>query len=326
MGLSFRTRRIGFTLIELLVVIAIIGVLISLLLPAVQQVREAASRTQCANNLKQIGLAFHNYNYTFRQFPPSRITTQMPTHYDGWATWAVLILPYLEEDNLYRLWDLKRTYAQQSDPRARETPVKAYYCPTRRQPFKLSVTPNAGDGSLPGALSDYAVCCGDRVSYNAGYLDDVTATGAIIQPTGRLVTGTPPYPQFQSQTSLSNIPDGTSNTFMVGEKHVLETRFGRAPEDFCIYNGFSGPAPRSLGRVAGPGAPAHLSYDFDLAKSPTDSAGGTERIQRIFGSWHPGICQFVFCDGSVRTLNNNTPATVLQLLADRNDHQPVPEY
>src|SRR6266852_304652 len=147
-------RRTAFTLIELLVVIAIIGVLIALLLPAVQKVREAASRMQCANNLKQIGLAFHNYNFTFRQLPPSRITTQMPNHFNGWATWAVLILPYLEEDNLYRLWDLKRTYAQQADRRARETPVKAYYCPSRRMPGQLSRSGNAADGPNSGGLSD----------------------------------------------------------------------------------------------------------------------------------------------------------------------------
>jgi len=154
-------RRPGFTLVELLVVISIICLMMGLLLPAVQRVREAASRLSCANNLKQIGLAIHHYHDTFDWLPPSRVDTQH-------ATWAVLILPFLEHDNLYRQWDVRKTYYEQSQL-ARQGRIKTYFCPTRRS---MSTDPHesvSGDEPssgvenpkhLAGALNDYAVNIG----------------------------------------------------------------------------------------------------------------------------------------------------------------------
>ena len=148
MGISSRPARSAFTLIELLVVIAIIAVLIGLLVPAVQKVREAASRLRCANNLKQIGLAVHNYHDARQTFPPSYIR-------QDWATWAVLILPYVEQDNVYKLWDTQLRYYDQAnfgngnlDPTLHNVPV--YFCPSRRGPdVGFSVDSGGTDKDVP---------------------------------------------------------------------------------------------------------------------------------------------------------------------------------
>src|SRR6516164_8885455 len=122
-SLSSRTRP-GFTLIELLVVIAIIGVLLALMLPAVQKVREAANRMACSNNLKQIALAVHHYHDTYQKFPPLRVSNQH-------ATWFVLIMPFLEQENISKHWNFSIPYVQQ-DRAYLTLQVKTYYCPSRR--------------------------------------------------------------------------------------------------------------------------------------------------------------------------------------------------
>src|SRR5438045_2047995 len=129
-----RFRHPGFTLIELLVVIAIIAILIGLLLPAVQKVREAAARTRCSNNLKQIALAVHNYHDAKGELPPDRIA-------NDWPTWAVLVLPFIEQDAAYRQWDITKRFAEQANPSPNANSinpndpctkfVKTYYCPSR---------------------------------------------------------------------------------------------------------------------------------------------------------------------------------------------------
>jgi prepilin-type N-terminal cleavage/methylation domain-containing protein len=331
------SHRRGFTLIELLVVIAIIAVLVGLLLPAVQKVREAANRTKCANNLKQIGLGFHDYHDTYGALPPARLD------YDGGVTWAVLILPFIEQDTFYNQWDVHEWYYSHA-PEIRKHQVPIYYCPSRRQAsdinvsnqgetpdlwsFKPRVPPDKGS-SFFGATGDYAVSDGDDARDN--YFNTEKATGAIIMwapedttlwqkklwdPTNN--RNKPPcrIKEWTSRTKFSTIEDGLSNTFLAGEKHVPQPKsgpsyFGQEQYgDGSIYNG--DPENQNAARVAGKG---NL-----LAISPKVN------YNRQFGSYHPGICQFVLCDGSVRAMPVSVSELVLSRLSNRHDGQPIPDY
>jgi prepilin-type N-terminal cleavage/methylation domain-containing protein len=287
-------RPPGFTLVELLVVIAIIATLVGLLLPAVQRAREAANRTACANNLRQIGLALHNYHLDNGSLPASRLG-------DLHATWVISLLPYLEQANLFNQWQLPLTYYQQSDV-ARLTPVKLYFCPSRREPDTPPGSSIAGDQNddngttlgpqTPGALGDYAACIGTNNS------DGFDAVGI---PNGCFtVAGLGPV-RFES------ITDGLSNTFFVGEKHVPLGAFGQGPLDCSLYNG---DYPLCSCRSAGP--------NYPLAQSPTDP--GT-----VFGGYHAGVCQFLMGDGSVRGYAVTTDPVILGLLANPSDGLYIPD-
>jgi type II secretory pathway pseudopilin PulG len=323
-------------LIELLVVIAIIAVLIGLLLPAVQKVREAAARISCSNNLKQLGLAVHNYHDGYGQLPPARVGRE------ALATWPVLILPYLEQDNVFKLWNStpasQRFPWQYKDqpPAAQQALVKVFFCPSRRSPM-LSPANQNGDtnGGGPGATGDYTCCDGDGVDRNI-YL----ARGALISAS---VVTQPPYPSspgcaaddpcgdlidtyrivsFRSRTNFASILDGTSNTLLLGEKHVRPARFGLANEDRAYYSGQSYvTAQRSAGCTVVDPRTGLCTRGFRPIAPFPEYAGTAWNI--IFGSYHPGVCQFVLCDGSVRALSVTIDPTNLRRLADRADGEVI---
>jgi prepilin-type N-terminal cleavage/methylation domain-containing protein/prepilin-type processing-associated H-X9-DG protein len=319
MGSSRRiaARRHGFTLIELLVVIAIIAILIGLLLPAVQKVREAAVRSTCQNNLKQIGLAIHNYHDSFNQLPPARVGR------DAYATWPVLVAPYLEAQNFANLWDVTRIYQQQPNALARTTTLKVFFCPTRRSPMTSPASENGvsgqdGNGNLESACGDYACCDGDGNNRNTADANGAMISPVVVNPN---VGDDNPYParilSFRSRTTFASITDGLSTTLLVGEKHVRHGELGLANDgDDAYYSGYGyTTAQRSAGwYVDGSG----VRQNKPLMKP--DDAASTIR----FGSWHPGVCQFVFCDGSVHALPVNIDIELLRRLAVRNDRQPVP--
>jgi prepilin-type N-terminal cleavage/methylation domain-containing protein len=300
--------RSGFTLIELLVVIAIIAILIGLLLPAVQKVREAAARMQCQNNLKQIGLAMHNYHDASNALPPSSLTS------DGHATWMVLIMPHLEQQAAFARWDTRRTYYHQPDAAIRAQ-VPGYFCPSRRSPPQLSKEFD-GRGSIPhrpGGLSDYAACGGSLPA--AQFYWRPTGNGAFHQVTSFTATGTGPdliLQRWSHGVRLVSIADGTSNTLFVGEKHVPRDAYGLYDlgGDSSAYSDQGAqPQIRSVAVVHG------------LARSPGDP------LNHNFGSSHAGgVCQFVYGDGSVRGIPPGIDPQTLALLGSISDGQVVPSY
>jgi prepilin-type N-terminal cleavage/methylation domain-containing protein len=318
--MSSASRRTGFTLIELLVVIAIIAILIALLVPAVQKVREAAARTQCANNLKQLALGIHSYHDVKKALPPSRIAR------DGYATWPVLIMPYVEQDPVYKLWDLRQGVSVQK-LEAWQALVPIFFCPARRSP--MLTKPNQDEGGTgnprnlpPGACGDYGCCAGDGTDRNQRKANGAMISGNVIDPpppgpqSGENGIDQPnnnpaalpliPINQFGSYTRLTNITDGTSRTFLLGEKHVRIGHFGEVGDgDHCYYNGVG---YDSAQRVAGPG--------FPLARDQYDS---TTNFRDRFGSWHPGIVQFAFCDAHVAAVSTSIDIVNLQRLAIRHD-------
>jgi prepilin-type N-terminal cleavage/methylation domain-containing protein/prepilin-type processing-associated H-X9-DG protein len=304
---SAKRRNTAFTLIELLVVIAIIAILIGLLIPAVQKVREAAQRASCTNNLKQIGLAFHNYEGANGSFPPA---CQGPT---GGATgfsnptvawgWGVYILPYLEQGNLYNALNptgrsMQSAFASPAGLAALQTPVKTFICPADppgtmgdlndNRPFNLGVTSQ----KIFIAKSNYVVNGGDigAVSTTVNGVTTVTTDGVF---------------GIGLQTSILQITDGTSNTILAGERDrgTAATNDGRFAG---LWAGASGVANEN-GTVKLEGLVAYT--ENRMFDGYTGTTTTTNFTSQCYGSQHSskGGANFLLCDGSVHFISKSVP-------------------
>lgn len=292
-------RRYAFTLVELLVVIAIIGVLVALLLPAVQQAREAARRIQCNNNLKQIGLALHMYHDTFLTLPPNNVASADKTQF----AWSLLIMPNMEQKNLYERINPQVNsfgYILQNDLPALQTPVEGFICPSDTGDDLNDNRQFDVDGTMTlTAKSNYPACIGNYGSRGA----------------------------FSGNVKLRDVTDGLSSTIFVGERRSKEGGYaglligGRSPrigDDGLVW---------SDAFIALGGYRMGDGYSKTAGKSP----------QVAFSSAHPGGALFLFGDGSVHFLSetidwlpNATPTKeqwgTFNRLCAMADGYPVGEY
>jgi prepilin-type N-terminal cleavage/methylation domain-containing protein len=284
-------RRRGFTLIELLVVIAIIAILIGLLLPAVQKVREAASRTKCANNLKQICLALHNHADVVGHLPAAYTAEGQ---YPGWG-WGSVILPYLEQAALQ---DMMHIYTMPfGGPRSvftatptplTQTPLPIFRCPADRGPALNPIRVNH-------AMSNYRAVAGPTTY--PFFVPDQDMGGVMFQ---------------NSKIKFTDITDGTSNTLVIGEC-IFDATPG-VDKWACIWPGMTGLDP--------PTGSIRISDVMWWVDEATAHVNGT--APQAFSSRHHGGAFFAFCDGSIRFFKDSTDPNIVRWLAGRRDGIIVP--
>lgn len=330
-----RSRKSGFTLIELLVVIAIIAILVALLLPAVQQAREAARRTQCKNNLKQIGIALHNYHDIYGSFPSGYIWDGRAVVSEGWG-WSALILPQMDQEPLWdqlQVTNMTLAAVLATGPTGvaplLQTGVPAYKCPSdpggnrgedvvhQNRHFGGGEGTNAGGlGQFLPSPSNYMGVQGNRERCPSQGINSL-ANGIFF---------------YNSKVKFRDVIDGQSNTFCVGERDAVDCRGGTW---VGVRNAYSGTGARGEYTVVGGAHGATLT----LNAPPWN---GNNLCGEGFSSQHPGGAQFLLCDGSVRfvsenidfrSANRNTNNKTLALnmgtyqrLMRRNDQVPVDAY
>jgi hypothetical protein len=294
--------RKGLTVTEVVVVVIILLVLLGVAVGFLRKMRASADQAQCANNLRIIGEGCFEYSGGFpREFlenagvnaplPAARIA-------DGYATWAVLLAPYVAGTSPLKDWDLQKPYAEQR-AEIREAVVPLYFCPARNRSSFLSIKGDGPDGeNIPGALGDYACASADgdpRFPFDSAKANGAIILGEVLKKKGNLILS------WQSRTDYASLERGLSNTILIGDKYVPLGNFGQAAfGDGSLYNGGQ---PASFSRVGGTG--------FGLAPS------ATAPFNKQFGSNHPGVCTFLMADDSVRPIGNGISEDVLGQLIRR---------
>jgi prepilin-type N-terminal cleavage/methylation domain-containing protein/prepilin-type processing-associated H-X9-DG protein len=294
-----RVRERGFTLIELLVVIAIIAVLIALLLPAVQKVREAANKSRCQNNLKQLGLALHNYHDANGKLPPGGVGG---VNTNG-LSWHVFILPYIEQGNLYSQvkWTPPfQTLGYLDNKAIALTRIPIYLCPSslpqnERTTFNTAPNSEFVNGAAPYSTHYY----GNMGPKGPGYMVIGTTHGGYAT---QGVLG------VDTQIRLTDIADGTSNTFLVGEIAFSDTS---SNPGYRIWNrGCGGSNASPSASVCG--GCKNVANGINVTKFNSSNFNDIS-----FGSNHSGGANFTLCDGSVRFLTESISLTLYRATASR---------
>lgn len=319
-----RHRRSGFTLVELLAVIAIIGVLVGLLLPAVQAARESARRSACQNNLKQLGVALHNYHDAMRAFPRgNRCTTSaLPpmsvSPGDPTATrepWTVAILPYAENVALYSRFDLNQAFSSHVNQSYQETTLPGTNPNPAAQNTRNPLFNCPSDPGVPAAPlknNYFGVMGGVSLGVTGpAWVSPVTSTAYEIYDNGILF--------LNSATGIKNITDGTSKTFLVGETIY---QFGPATH----YGWGQGARTRSDNSGAGSFLQNVAATNHPInSKANLDALGfHPHRIwQGTFSSSHPGGAQFLTADGGVWFVSENVNSSIYRTMGIRSDGAPV---
>ncbi len=291
----------AFTLVELLVVITIIGILIALLLPAVQAAREAARRTQCTNNLKQLGIACHNYHQVYGVLP--LCNTYQPGYPNDTGmrrSWTVGLLPYLEQGAIFEKMDMKKKGIESPNLELIQQNLTVVLCPSDPQ-AKTPLTRADAAASLKLALTCYAANVGDHFNdvpdglgypprYGNGSVDAATTRGVISR--------------YGYSASFEEIRDGLSNTFLLGEV---------VPE-WCVWQDWGHQSFATTGRPIN-----NRNQDFATGVlSPWDPYNCI-----CFRSLHPGGAQFLLCDGSARFFNETIDYATFRALASRRGGEAV---
>lgn len=317
MAVRPRSRQSGFTLIELLVVIAIIAILIALLLPAVQQAREAARRSSCRNNMKQLGLALHNYHDTFKIFP------------FGWDTrgslWSAHILPYMDQANVYNSliwqesgpgnWDLDTS----PNERACETVIPTFICP-----------------SLPIAWQhdfndiDRRVVCSYRGNAGSEASSDDQSTSNTIMPGSKSLETMYLNGIFSacSKTAISDIVDGSSNTILIGESQTDPAfdKDGQGMDHWYIGSPQADPCACNGGTGGTEFTEAVGTTILGMNLRNVNPAANGSLMEITFGSWHEGGAFFTLGDGSVRFISENVDLRLYQSISTKQGSEPVGEF